>query len=1124
MTHVERPTSRRSRSGKRHAARALLVSALVTASVATAQEVAGAERWAGVVHVGEDEVALRLRLDAERRTARWTVPHFGWYDLPARVVGDRERFAVELAVYGDRARMELAVEDGVLGGSWRGWGAEGTVRLRLTESASPPFVAEDLRFANDGHELAGTLLLPPGGGPFPAVVWTHGSGRITRADPLYRSLAVWVVEHGVASLIYDKRPPEPGATMQVLAQDAVAAVELLRGHARIEPSLVGVGGLSQGGWIAPIAAAASDRVGFVVGLSAPGISPGEQNIFNQRNKVLNAGFGEEDAREATRLLRGIYGYLRTGDEKERVWDELERSRAHPWFESAYELAIWHREGLPSAPWEHLAALDFDPAPVWSSVSAPVVCVWGAEDSVVPAASRDLVEGWLDASGNARRLLRVLPDAGHDLRLPPRAPWTMGAVPAGANAVPRFLRSLATPAPAPPETRRDEHVDELHGVTLPDPYRWLETPGAERAAWIRAQDAHTTSRLADDPLAEHLRARIVELSQYARAPVPRAAGGLLFTDGQLPGENFSDIRVRSVAERESGTVPRLLVDPHAHPASPGATMALGPPIPSPDGAFVLYGASSASVPGCLRVVEVATGRDLAEEVVPVTYWPWLVSWMADSSGFLYVQGTTVRLHYLGTSTADDPVVFATADQPVPNLAVRASADGSTLFVTAFHPSEPTTRVFAHELGLDTESGAATWRELCAERSGSYQVLGKRGDEVFVYTTLDAPRGRVLAVDVARPAPEHWRSVVPEYPEAVYDDNHPVRPTVGLFADRVAVLYGREGGLLLRVHDLAGSLRHTVQLAELGFNESGLLGHPDEAVVRYDVQSMFDPGTAFELDLHTAESAVIGTAQVPFAPEDFVCYRRSFRADDGTSIPVFLGHRRGLVRDGSHAVLVNNWAALGAVVRPLFLPQYQAWMELGGVMAVPAVRGSGEYGEDWQRAGSGPRKATALDDFGAAARWLVQSGYSRADRVGLMGASMAGAATAGAFIRHADAFGAGLIQIPRIDLLASRMWVEEYGDFTDAEELGAMVQWLPLLNAVPGAYPPLLVQVGELDAVAPPFHGYKLVAAMQAAQRCGDPALLQVVWGAGHSQGTGVPAIAENLSLQYGFLARALGLRP
>ena len=526
-----------------------------------AQEGAPRGVWAGHLRAGEHELGLRIRVDEDGQRARFTVPHFGWYDLLAEVEVCGDALELTLPVYSERMRLVLRREDAadphVLRGTFRGWGTEGVAELARSNAPALAFTSHPFDFESEGHALDGTLLLPPGDGPFPAIVWTHGSGRITREDPIYRSLAVWLVEHGVAALLYDKRPPLPGATMEVLAQDALAGVRLLRDEPRIRRDLVGVGGMSQGGWIAPLAAARSDAVGFVAGFSAPGVSPAEQNLFNDANKLRKAGFGEDDVREAAARVQAVYSYLRTGADKAGVEALLEESRRLPWYRASLELQAWNRGALPPAPWRYVDQLDLDPGASWRAIDVPVVCAWGASDDVVPPRrSAERIEGWLAQSGDARRLLTALPGASHDLRLPPREPWSLGAFPADANAVTRFVRSLAEERDVPPATRQGDDAYKLHGVTVPDPFRWLERSGSQAVVdWARAQDARFLAAFEQDPLAESFRARVLELNTYRHASVPRAAGGLWFTGGKAPGEVVSYVWVQSPAEH----VGQLLLD-------------------------------------------------------------------------------------------------------------------------------------------------------------------------------------------------------------------------------------------------------------------------------------------------------------------------------------------------------------------------------------------------------------------------------------------------------------------------------------------------------------------------------------------------------------------------------------
>lgn len=1071
--------------------------------------------WVGAVGSdGADGAEVAVRLLVAASDARLSVPHFGWYDLTGNTTATSRSLDVEFSVYGQKARLRLTRQGDTLDGSWSGWGVDSNAELR--RSAMPQIVAEDGSFESRGRRFERTLLLPSGDGPFPAIVWTHGSGPITRADPLYRSLAAWVAEHGIASLIYDKRPPTPDATMEVLAQDAVAAALSLRDEERIREDLIGVGGLSQGGWIAPMAAASSLDIGFVVGLSAPGVSPGEQNLFNQRNRVLAAGFGEQIADEASDVLRSIYGYLRSGQRRGEVAARLEACRTEPWFAAAHELPIWHRQGLPPAPWRHVASLDFDPGTAWRRVRVPVVCVAGAGDVVVPpVVSRERIAGWLDETGNDRRLLLVIPDTHHDLKLPPHEPWQMGATPAEMNAVVRFVHSLANQPPATPPTRRTDDAYELHGQRIPDPFRWLEREGNERDEWARAQNRTLLHAFADEPFVDATRDRILALNDYQRAPVPREAGNRWFHLEREAGAIHGSIRVRAAGKPRHGKTERTLVDPRHHPASPGHTVALGSPLPSPDGAHVLYAASSESMQECIRVVRVSDGQDLADDAVPLSWWPWRAVWLRDGSGFAYARDGAIRVHRLGEDQAADATVFAAPPGTPTELGVRAAADGSMLFVTAFDPDSDNTEVHLVALGDGRVS-----RPLNLPPEAHYQVIGKRGSRVLVYTTLDAPGGRIIALDLS--TPDELTPVVPEWRAPVLDGNHPIRPTAAVCGDHIVLMYADEGRLVLRAHALDGALEHEIVHGQLGFNESGLIGSPVKPVVRYDVQSMFDPGSAYELDLQAGDSKRIDTPLAPFDPKEFELSRHEYRGLDGTRVPITLGHRRGIVRDGTHPVLMLNSAIPGVVPRPHYLPELHVWIETGGIVALPSARGCAEYGDTWEEAGSGIHRTTSLDDLAAASRWLVRAGYSRADRIVLKGSSSLGPATAATVLRHPFAFGALLLPIPRADLLAYRTLVPAYGDYEDPDELRAMLDWMPLTAARPGWYPPALVQVGSLDRIAPPYHGYKLAATLQSVQLGHDPIYLQVVEGVGHALGHGVPQRSATEALHLAFAARSVRL--
>lgn len=409
--------------------------------------------WAGTVHDGSLGTGLRLCLRAgDPRGPRSSVdlPDLGYYDLEARIEEEGGTLAVAFALREDTVRISLDMEGETARGRWHGPGIWREARLWRTRECGPRYRAQQIEFRNGDHLLAGTLLLPShSSGPYPAVVWTHGSGAIDRSNPTYRGLAVALTELGVASLIYDKRGvggssgDYRSATMWELAADAVAGVQWLALHPDVNAEWIGVGGISQGGWVSPAAAVLSPAVGFVVGLSAPGVSPAEQNLFNQHNRLVNEGVDEDVVRRVDDVLREIYQYHRTGEGRAAVERTLRSLTEEPWFETAHELAYWHRRGLEPLSASYMEDLFFNPEEVWTRVTVPSILVWGADDSLVPAeVSRDVIGAALDATGDARRTFLIFPRTDHSLRLPSPQPWTWGTLHPGYRAVADFILAIA----------------------------------------------------------------------------------------------------------------------------------------------------------------------------------------------------------------------------------------------------------------------------------------------------------------------------------------------------------------------------------------------------------------------------------------------------------------------------------------------------------------------------------------------------------------------------------------------------------------------------------------------------------------------------------------------------------
>lgn len=387
--------------------------------------------WHGVIRTDDGDIPFKfsfLKKDGSDSDVALDLTGYGYFDIRPTVTSQDDQLVFDFSVYRSSVRISLQGENSILEGTWTAGGKSFDVTVYRHGDYRPCFSREDVVFNNGEVKLAGTLLLPEGPGPFPAVVWTHGSGSVTRDNPVYRGPAFWLAENGIASLIYDKRGAGKSTGSHArdpyddLADDAIEGVRVLAKRKEIDPKRIGVGGISQGGWLTPYAASRSDDVRFCVALSAPGISPPDQNVFNQHNALLRAGFSEEQAAMASKILSAAYHHARTGEDREEALRGLELAKSQPWYKAAWEIAYFEKEPLPQGPISN-PFLDFVPEKVWRNVKVPVIAIWGELDSAVPAqVSKRVVREALDEINNHHRTLLVLPGTGHDLRLEVNSVW------------------------------------------------------------------------------------------------------------------------------------------------------------------------------------------------------------------------------------------------------------------------------------------------------------------------------------------------------------------------------------------------------------------------------------------------------------------------------------------------------------------------------------------------------------------------------------------------------------------------------------------------------------------------------------------------------------------------------
>ncbi len=693
----------------------------------------------------------------------------------------------------------------------------------------------------------------------------------------------------------------------------------------------------------------------------------------------------------------------------------------------------------------------------------------------------------------------------------------------------------------PDARRDSQVDVYHGVEVADPYRWLEEATSPPVrAWVDSQEKLFASYLDAERVAA-LEHRIEALGETgANTSVPMFAGGRYFYTVREPDQRLAVIYARRGLEGRGVTI----LDPNVLLAE---NLRVGGFSLSPQGRYLVYRVvKNGTRWGELRIRDLKSSRTLPETLDGVS--GAATVWKTDESGFFYVDyGRTahltsgekealarLRFHAIGSDADDDPVAFARPRNPSALFGLTAPGDGRDLALAVYEGTADANRLFI----ADPDAESFELVELPGGGEHAYQFLGRRGDRLFLYTNHSAPNGRIIAVDRRRllaPPVE----IVAEGKEVLAGGSSVGGNAMTMVGERLVLLYRRGNLAMLRVFSLDGRLERELPLPA-GWIGSGLVA--DDSVpgeVWYSFNGFVEPSSVYRLDLETGKTRRFGQRELPIDPADYALEHVFYRSQDGTEVPLFVARKKSTARDGKSPVFMYGYGFAGWVAVPWYQPHILAWLEMGGTFAVPGIRGGGEYGDAWRDAGIRLNRQNAIDDYIAAAEWLIQERYTSAGKVVANGWSASGSLAAAAVLQRPELFGAGLIGIPSLDMLryhrftAISGWTRGYGSADDPQEFKVLHGYSPY-HQVTGepspsrtafCAPPILVTVGEKDEVTPPFHGYKFVAALQhqRRERCASPALLKIVRGAGHGFGTTPEQSRRTYAEELSFLAQVLKLR-
>ena len=672
------------------------------------------------------------------------------------------------------------------------------------------------------------------------------------------------------------------------------------------------------------------------------------------------------------------------------------------------------------------------------------------------------------------------------------------------------QGVAVPPPPPTEVR--EVVDTLHGVDVPDPYRWLEDQEApETRAWIDAQNAYTDTVLGALPGRDRLRDVAAAVLEREAIGLPNERGGRYFYSRRGADQDLAVLYVREGLDGEE----RVLIDPH--PMSPDHTTSVELRDISDDGGRVAYAVREGGVDEVsIRVRDVDAGDDLADVLPAARYGA--VTLAPDGGGLYYERygdvTPRVMYHAFGTSMADDVQLFGEGYERHQIPVTVVSDDGRWMVVHVIEGSSGPTEIHVKDLAHDTPFVTAV-ADGVSESWASFA-----GGDLVIVTNLDAPNKRVVLADPADPAPDRWREVIAERDDVVIE-------TATALGGRLAVSYLEDVQPRVAIHELDGT-----HVRDIAFDTIGSVGGgagrwtSDEAFFTFETFHV--PRTIYRYDLATGEQAVWAEPDLPVDSPAYRVTQRWFASKDGTRVPMFVVHRPGVALDGTNPTLLTGYGGFNLSQTPRFSALATTWLRSGGVFALANMRGGSEFGEEWHQSGMLANKQNVFDDFIAAAEHLVEAGYTSPEHLAIRGGSNGGLLVGAVSNQRPDLFGAVVCTYPLLDMvryhqfLVASFWVPEYGSSDDPEQFAYIHAYSPYHNVVEGGdYPATLYLSGDGDTRVAPLHARKMAALMQAKNGSDNPILLRYHTQAGHSGGQPVSQQIDEMVDTVSFLLWQVG---
>ncbi|WP_448266535.1 prolyl oligopeptidase family serine peptidase [Nostoc sp. DSM 114159] len=678
----------------------------------------------------------------------------------------------------------------------------------------------------------------------------------------------------------------------------------------------------------------------------------------------------------------------------------------------------------------------------------------------------------------------------------------------------------------PTSHKSNQADNYHGTLVADPYRWLEDPDSEETrTWIEAQNQVTFGYLSEIPAREKIKQRLTKLWDYEKYGIPFKEGESYFYFKNDGLQNQSVFYTLKTLDDQ----PKVLLDPNK--LSEDGTVALSGLSISEDGKLLAYGLSSSGSDWQeWKVRNIETGEDLQDHLKWIKFSG--ASWTHDNQGFFYSRYDEpnektqledvnyyqkLYYHQLGKPQSEDVLIYHRPDQKEWGFSGGVTEDGRYLIISIWLGTDSKNLVFSKDL---TNPNAEVI-ELINQFEADYSFIDNDDSVFYFRTDLNAPRGRVIAIDTKNPAPENWQEIIPQSAETL--------ESVGILNNQFVADYLKDAHTQIKIFDLKGAFIREVELPGLG-SAGGFGGKRYDTETFYSFTSFTIPGTIYRYDMVTGKSEIFRQPVVDFNPDDYETKQVFYHSKDGTRVPMFITHKKGIKLDGNNPTYLYAYGGFNASMTPGFSVSLLVWMEMGGVYAMPNIRGGGEYGEEWHQAGIKDKKQNVFDDFIGAAEWLIANKYTKTEKLAIAGGSNGGLLVGACITQRPDLFGAALPAVGVMDMLRFHKftigwaWTSEYGSADNPEEFPALYAYSPLHNIKPDtAYPATLITTADHDDRVVPAHSFKFAAALQEAHTGDTPTLIRIETKAGHGAGKPTAKIIEEAADKWAFLVRALDVK-